>query len=278
MKVLVTGHEGFIGKNLVKYIQDHTDWEVRGWEWKEKEYPTIDGNDWVIHLGAISSTTEQDVDKILKQNFEFSQWIYNSCRINYVNLQYASSASVYGQLSNFKEDTELSPKTPYAWSKYLFDRWAQKEEVAYGHVVQGFRYFNVYGNLEEHKGNQASPVTQFRKQAKETGVIKIFENSENYLRDFISVEDICRMHLDFIKVKESGIWNMGTGSPVSFEYVAKLVADLYKAHIEYVEMPEILKSGYQSYTCANTEKLIKTIGPQDFITVDRWLKQLNTVL
>ncbi len=278
MKVLVTGHRGFIGKNLVKYIQEHTDWEVKGWEWGDSEYPTVDGNDWVVHLGAISSTTEQDVDKILKQNFEFSKWLLNACRINYVNLQYASSASVYGQVSTFKEDTELQPKTPYAWSKYLFDRSAFKEPASYNCVVQGFRYFNVYGNLEEHKGNQASPVTQFRKQAKETGVIKLFNNSDQYLRDFIAVEDICRMQVDFMKVKESGIWNMGTGKSVSFEYVAKLVADLYKARIEYIEMPEILRAGYQSYTCADISKLEKTIGPQDFITVDRWLKQLNTVL
>ena len=112
MKVLITGHKGFIGQNLVKYITNNTDWEATGWEWGDSKFPTVGGNDWVIHLGAISSTTEQDVDKILKQNLEFSQWMHRACKINHVNLQYSSSASVYGLDSNFKESSTASPCNP----------------------------------------------------------------------------------------------------------------------------------------------------------------------
>ena len=93
MKVLVTGHRGFIGQNLLKYLAVNTDWEVTGWEWGDSVFPTVDGNDWVIHLGAISSTTEQNVDKILEQNVEFSQKLYQACQRCYVNLQYSSSAA-----------------------------------------------------------------------------------------------------------------------------------------------------------------------------------------
>jgi ADP-L-glycero-D-manno-heptose 6-epimerase len=139
--------------------------------------------------------------------------------------------------------------------------------------VQGFRYFNVYGNLEDHKKDQASPVTKFRQQSK-TGSIKLFKDSDKYLRDFVAVEDVCRTHLKFVHVKESGLWNVGTGNPASFEHVARLISARYNAQIEYIEMPEILKKGYQAYTCANLTKLEETIGPQQWLTVEDWL---NTV-
>jgi ADP-L-glycero-D-manno-heptose 6-epimerase len=270
MKVLVTGHKGFVGKNLVRYIEDNTDWEVFGWEWGDSPFPTIDGKDWVIHLGAISSTTEQDVDKILKQNYEFSQRIYNSCKLNYVNLQYSSSASVYGLKNSFAETDPVDPRNPYAWTKYLFDRWVTAQD--HYKTVQGFRYFNVYGNMEEHKGGQASPLTQFSKQARETGKIKLFHHSDQYLRDFICVNDICRLHVDFVKnVKQSGIWNLGTGKTKSFEDVAKLISNKYNSSIEYIDMPDILKSSYQKYTCADIKKLENTLGPQEFISIEDWL-------
>lgn len=265
MKVLITGYKGFIGQNLVKYIQDNTDWEIRTWEWEEGKFPTVDGNDWVIHLGAISSTTEQDVDKVMKQNLEFSKWLYTACQWNYANLQYSSSASVYGNGTDFKEHVGCQPRNHYAYSKYLFERWVNQQKS--NKIVQGFRYFNVYGNYEEHKGSQASPVTQFRQQAS-NGTIKLFENSNQYRRDFIAVEDICRIHVEFInRVTESGIWNVGTGNAVSFQHVADLISDKQ----EYIPMPEVLKNSYQTYTCADLTKLEATLGKQQWITIEEWL-------
>lgn len=270
MKVLVTGHKGFIGQNLIKYIKANTDWEVTGWEWGDSVFPTVDGNDWVIHLGAISSTTEQNVDKILEQNVEFSQKLYYACQRLYVNLQYASSASIYGLESDFKEHSPGRPMNAYAFSKYIFDRWAKLQQPT--KIVQGFRYFNVYGNHEEHKGNQASPVTQFTKQALDNGVINIFHDSNSTLRDFIAVEDVCRIHVDFIKnVSKSGIWNVGTGKPQSFEDVACLVRNLYPAKLQHINMPEILKSSYQKYTCSDNTRLEAELGPQTWITIKDWL-------
>ena len=262
MRVLVTGHKGFIGKNLLRYLEDHTDWEVRGWEWKDTPYPTVEGNDWVIHLGAISSTTETDVDKVIQQNYDFSRWMFRACKTNFVNLQYSSSASVYGLGNNFAETAPVDPRTPYAWSKYLFDRWVQQQTSV--RAVQGFRYFNVYGNQEEHKGSQASPITQFRKQ----DTIKLFENSNEYLRDFVAVEDVCRIHVEFInRVTESGVWNVGTGKTTSFQQVADIISN----EQEYIPMPAQLKNSYQKYTCADLTKLEATLGPQQWITVEEWL-------
>jgi len=268
MRVLVTGHKGFIGQNLVTYIKDNTDWQVDGWEWGEFLKPDVKKYQWVLHLGAISSTTEQDVDKVLEQNLEFTQWLFGECKKHGVNLQYASSASVYGMGRNFAEDAPVDPRTPYSWSKYLFDR---EVDIDCDIIVHGFRYFNVYGNHEEHKGKQASPVSQFSQQA-QTGTISLFHNSDMYLRDFIAVEDICRIHLEFInRIQESGIWNVGTGTTTSFQQIADLVSKKYAAPVKYIDMPDILKGSYQSYTCADLTKLESTLGTQRWIPVDEWL-------
>jgi ADP-L-glycero-D-manno-heptose 6-epimerase len=104
------------------------------------------------------------------------------------------------------------------------------------------------------------------------GNIKLFHNSNEYLRDFVAVEDVCRVHVEFIKkVKESGVWNLGTGKTTSFQDIADLISKKHNSSIEYIDMPEILKSSYQKYTCADLTKLESTIGPQHMITVRDWL-------
>jgi ADP-L-glycero-D-manno-heptose 6-epimerase len=269
MRVLVTGYKGFIGQNLVQYIYDNTDWAVDQYEWGDSNMPSVMEQDWVIHLGAISSTTERDLDKVMRQNVDFTRQIFNACKTYGVNLQYSSSASLYGMGSDFRETAMPDPRTPYAWSKYLCEYHHKQHQG--GNIVQGFRYFNVYGNYEEHKGNQGSPVSQFSRQA-EDGKIKLFHNSDNYLRDFVAVEDVCRVHVEYIKrVKTSGVWNVGTGKATSFQKVADLVSRKYDAPIEYVDMPEILKSSYQTYTCADTSNLEDSIGTQRWITLEEWL-------
>jgi len=235
---------------MVNALKD--DHELSLYEWGE-DPPDFEGLDWCIHLGAISSTAETDVEKVMRQNHDFSCMLLMACQLNKVNLQYASSASVYGLVSNFKEDSPPSPQSPYAWSKYLFDRHVKSQNFEKIRV-QGFRYFNVYGPHEDHK-DQPSPHYKFTKQAKETGVIKLFEGSENFRRDFIPVSEVVNVHKKFFNVTESGIWNVGTGRPQSFQHIAETIAEGMEAKIEYVPMPENLKSQYQTYTCADTEKL-----------------------
>lgn len=255
MKILVTGNRGFIGSNMVNMLKGH---RVTTFEWGE-EYPTIKGLDWVIHMGANSSTTERDVDKILRQNYDFSRRLLDDCLDNKVNFQYSSSASIYGFGKDFTETAIVDPKTPYAWTKYLFERYAE-EQMGYAEYmkvhVQGFRYFNVYGPNEDHKGKQASPYHQFTKQFNETGKVKVFENSDQYYRDFVPVDQVCQTHVDFFDVKESGVWNIGTGKPKSFLDVAQSIT----SNIEYIPMPDILKSSYQEYTCADMTKTNETLG------------------
>lgn len=255
MKILVTGHRGFIGSHMVAALQ--ADHEVTTFEWGD-QFPGVFGLDWVIHMGAISSTTERDIDKIMRQNYEFSVMLYNECKTFGVNLQYSSSASVYGLGSDFKETSACDPKNPYAWSKYLFDRYVQQRVPAA--IVQGFRYFNVYGSGEDHKGEQASPHTQFKNQAIASGKIKLFENSKNYLRDFVSVERVIEIHKQFLDINTSGVFNVGTGTAVSFHSVAEMICKTYGATIELVPMPRELEHSYQTYTCADLTLLTKTLN------------------
>lgn len=256
MKILLTGYKGFIGSNMLNALQEHN---VTTFEWGET-LPEIEGHDWVIHMGANSSTTERNIEKIMHQNVDFSVWLLNQCIKHGVDLQYSSSASVYGmRKENFKEDQPVDPRNPYAWTKYLFERHVSNLEPKSlkGIRIQGFRYFNVYGSNEDHKEGQASPYHTFAKQYRETGKIKLFENSENYLRDFVPVEKVCQTHMDFFEVKESGVWNVGTGTPKSFLDVALSIAP--KEAIEYIPMPEKLRDSYQSYTCADMSKTLESL-------------------
>lgn len=254
MRILVTGHKGFIGSNIAQYLLSKGH-DVEGWEWMPGVIPSTEDYDWCIHTGAISSTTFTDVDQILEQNFEFSVRLAQVCENFGTNLQYASSASVYGPIDHFREDGPLLPQSPYAWSKYLFDRFINQFQDEFEITIQGFRYFNVYGPGEEHKGDQSSPYTKFTKQAKENGVVKLFEGSKDYARDFVCVEDLCQLHEKMFDVTTSGIFNAGTGRAVSFDTVGRTIAKKYQADIEYIPMPEQLKSQYQKYTCADLTKL-----------------------
>ena len=120
MKILLTGYKGFIGSHLLKELE-RKGHKVSTYEWDEI-LPSIMEQDWVIHIGAISSTTFGNVEQIMKQNVDFTIQLYEACRKFGVNFQFASSASVYGLGLDFSEDAPVDPKTPYAWSKYLCER------------------------------------------------------------------------------------------------------------------------------------------------------------
>ena len=253
-KILVTGHRGFIGQNLSTRLSQ-LGYEVEGWELGDFGNPPVSGKDLVMHLGAISDTTFPVLDEIMINNLDFSVDLHRECIKHKVNLHYASSASVYGSCNSFDEDGPLNPQSYYAWTKYLFDRYITKscnDEI----TVTGFRYFNVFGAKgEAHKGKMASPFYKFSKEAKNNGTVTLFENSEKYLRDFVSVEDVVETHIKLIENQHSGIFNIGTGRPTSFQEVGEKIAKKYNAKVLYRKMPENLIGQYQAYTCANLNKL-----------------------
>lgn len=258
MNILVTGHRGFIGSHMFRTLQEYGH-HVTGFDWGDA-WPRLARTDWVVHLGAISSTTERDVERVMRQNFDFSRDLLDACIELGVNFQYASSASVYGLGQDFRESALPDPRTPYAWSKWLFERHsrsmlsrAQQKNI----VIQGFRYFNVYGpEGEDHKGSQASPYYQFQLQAREQGRIHLFQNSENYQRDFVPVSEVIETQLKFFKVRESGVWNIGTGRARSF----RSVAESFRCPIVEISMPPQLLSSYQTYTCADMTKTHATLS------------------
>ena len=266
--ILVTGWKGFIGQNMMKYLKDYTPFV---YDWNETLTPEIEPYDWVIHLGAISSTTETDVDKVMSQNYEFSVWVYEQCKKFNVNLQYSSSASIYGQTTHFDEIGPANPESPYAWSKYMFDRYVGSRFGTHKNTVQGFRYFNVYGQHEDHKGDQASPYHKFKKQAIEDGEIKIFEGSDKFKRDFVCVDDICYIHEEMMKEGDSGIFNVGTGKAVSFLDVAKSFSKKYNVPIKEIPFPDKLKGQYQEFTQANLSRLNQYIT-EDWIDIREYIE------
>ena len=261
MKILITGYRGFVGQNIVLALQGKHELTLVE---KGDVIPDFRDHDWVIHLGANSSTTEHNVELMMEQNYEYSCELLNRAISWGVNFQYASSASVYGNNREFREDSPVSPQSPYAWSKYLFDRVVLAKLKNYNNpedfVIQGFRYFNVFGPHEDHKGSQASPFYQFDRQARETGRIKLFYGSHHYMRDFVPVERIVDLHQRFFLVRESGIWNFGTGQVTSFQNIASSIASKYSAEIEFIDMPESMRAQYQTYTCADISKLQRTLG------------------
>ena len=125
MRICLTGYKGFIGSHLGMQLAKEGH-EVIGFPWENyNHFPDPSLYDWVIHLGAISRTTERNVDKILKHNLEYSMKLLEMCDTMGTNFQYASSASVYGNTGNFKENGDVYPLNAYAWSKYMFDRFVQ---------------------------------------------------------------------------------------------------------------------------------------------------------
>ena len=271
MNLLITGSNGFIGKNLVNYFvnEGHT---VAEYDYIENVIPDCSPFDNVIHMGAISSTTERNEEQVLTQNLDFSHRLLQICEMQGVNLIYASSASVYGDTGVFKEYGPVYPQSAYAWSKYLFDRTInQVDKKDWMCNVKGLRFFNVYGEHEEDKGDQMSVFHKFKKQALDTGKVHPFENSEEYLRDFIYVGDVCKIVDKLLDVDDSGIYNVGTGTPRSFQSIAEAVAEKYNADIEPIPMPEILKQQYQKYTCSDNTRLLKAIGKFNFTTPEEWI-------
>lgn len=270
MKILITGHRGFIGRNMLDWLGQEPDWIIEGWEWDPNDFPDVREFDWVIHLGAIADMTNNDVETILKQNLDFSQRLFNECNLHGVHLQYASSSSVYGNTKDFSEHSACNPQTAYAWSKYLFDRWWPNQNPTI--MVQGFRYFNVYGKYMHLRGKRANAIQKWRDQARKEGKITVWETAEHIKRDWTWVGDVCRLHIDFLKtVKGSGIWNVGSGLAHSFLDIAEHIAEQEGAEIEFVPVPDAENQRMRHKTQADLTLLKQTVGSRKWLNVYEYL-------
>lgn len=225
--------------------------------------------DAVIHMGAISATTERDWNKLLEDNIRYSQRLWNWCAERGVPLLYASSAATYGSGAQGYHDVmvdALRPLNAYGYSKQFFDQWAIKQAQA-GHappIWAGFKFFNVYGPNEYHKGRMASVAYHSFNQFRDSGTVKLFKSDRAEVadgmqqRDFIYVKDAAAVVCWFLQgLAPNGIYNLGTGQARSFKDLAIAVMQSCDAEpdISWIAMPEDLKGKYQYYTEADMRKL-----------------------
>ena len=233
------------------------------------------GIDSVIHMGAISTTTERDVDLIVRNNFRLSVDLWNWCATKSVPYIYSSSAATYGDGSRgFVDDFEdsalaaLRPLNAYGWSKHAFDRWVRAEQTA-GRAEPpkwaGLKFFNVYGPNEYHKGSQRSVAVQLFEQIRDSDAARLFKSDDpdypdgGQMRDFVWVGDCVSVTLWLLDADTapSSVYNVGSGTARTFEEKARICFDLLgkPVNIEYIDLPDKLRGKYQYFTLAALHKL-----------------------
>ena len=306
MKVVVTGAAGMIGSNLVhglnaigiddviavddltdgpKYrnllhakLSDYFDRSEFYRRFANGEFGKVDV---VLHEGACSDTMEHDGRYMMDTNYRCSKDLLDACQAQGTRLLYASSAATYGGSASFREEpTFEQPLNVYGYSKLLFDNVVRRMLPAAITQVAGFRYFNVYGPREQHKGRMASVAFHHFNQLRETGKVKLFGEYGGYAsgaqsRDFVFVDDVVAVNLWFLQNPQaSGIFNLGSGRAQPFNDVALAtvnaartlkgeatlpLVDLVKqGFIEYIPFPDALVGKYQCFTQADLTRLRAT--------------------
>ncbi len=307
--IVITGGAGMIGSMIAWQLnqqgredlvivdrQTHADqWQNlchrRYTEYLDKAefFPWLEsarGVDAVIHMGAISATTERDWNRLLEDNIRASQKLWNWCTQQGVPFVYASSAATYGSGDRGYHDSGiegLRPLNAYGYSKHFFDQWALRQ-VADGNAPPrwaGLKFFNVYGPNEYHKERMASVAFHSFNQFRDTGTVRLFKSDREGIadgmqrRDFVYVKDAAAVAVWFLQEQRaSGIYNLGTGQARSFKDLATAVmaSTGREPHITWIEMPDDLKGKYQYFTEADMTKLIAAGYDQPFHTLEEGVR------
>ena len=214
----------------------------------------------IVHLGACSSTTERDVDFLMKNNVDYSIELARYAATKGIRFVYASSAATYGNGTHGYQDgvaklSDLQPTNPYGFSKHVFDQWMQHEGLLNQSV--GLKFFNVYGPNEYHKKGQASVAWKAFKELDQTGSVKLFRSMNpsyqdgEQKRDFVYVKD-CAEVIDWLldHPEVNGLFNLGSGKSRTWRDLVNAVAQAIgvSAKIEFIDLPENLREHYQYFT------------------------------
>jgi ADP-L-glycero-D-manno-heptose 6-epimerase len=255
---IVTGAKGFIGNHFACTVDKPLEVDIDNCFELLNKFNRWKDVDMIIHMGALSSTVNKDVDAIYKYNIDYSIKLFEKAIEYGIPVKYASSASTYGRTNDI-----INPLNYYAMSKATVDYWVQDNMHRFSHI-QGFKFFNVYGFGEVNKGEQASLVSKFQWQSA-TGAIHPFQGSEKVLRDYIWVGDIVNVVLT--NSAGSGIFDLGTGKSMSIQHVADLVAQKNEARVEEIPFPPNLVGKYQY----NTQADMSWLSNYNFRTVDDYI-------
>jgi ADP-L-glycero-D-manno-heptose 6-epimerase len=330
MKIVVTGAAGFIGSNIIKglnargidniiavddltqgdqfrnladlQIADYLDKDVFYELFAENAFGKVEA---VFHEGACSDTMESNGKYMMDNNYTLSCGLFNACQQAGTRLLYASSAATYGGSDTFRETPEFElPLNVYGYSKLLFDQRMRREcgnnFKKFKRQVVGFRYFNVYGPREQHKGRMASVAFHQFNQFNAEGKVKLFGEYGGYangaqLRDFVFIDDVVAVNLWFLdNPDKSGIFNLGTGRAQPFNDVALSVVNAMRhakgdatldlagavqaGLIEYVPFPDALRGKYQCYTQADLSNLRASGCDHAFADVQQGVTQYMATL
>jgi ADP-L-glycero-D-manno-heptose 6-epimerase len=322
-RIVVTGAAGFIGSNIIKglnargldniiavddlqqgdkfrnladlKIADYIDLDTFYDEFASGHYGLIEA---VFHEGACSDTMESNGKYMMSNNYTLSWHLFQACQKRGARLLYASSAATYGGSETFREDPAFErPLNVYGYSKLLFDQKLRREcgdqfertKAGKTNQVVGFRYFNVYGPREQHKGRMASVAFHQYHQYLKEGKVKLFADYGGYaaggqMRDFIYIDDVVAVNLWFFDhPSQSGIFNLGTGRAQAFNDVASSMVNAMRAQqqlaalplqdiaqqglIEYIAFPDALRGKYQCFTQADLTALRSTGCNHTFMDV-----------
>ncbi|MBU0683461.1 MAG: ADP-glyceromanno-heptose 6-epimerase [Candidatus Omnitrophota bacterium] len=307
--IVLTGGAGFIGSCFLKKLNDagidniivvddldsSSKWKnllgkkFRDYVQKDEFISKIETHkmptpECVVHMGACSSTTLTDAGYYIKNNYEYSKILAEWALTQKASFLYASSAATYGAgifgYSDNDENTRIQkPLNMYGYSKQLFDLWILNSGLA--DQVTGFKFFNVFGPNEYHKGDMRSIVCKNFSKVRNEGKIELFKSyREEYAdggqkRDFIYVKDaIDVMYYFFCRPDNTGIYNLGTGTARTWNDLAKAMFSALskKPVIKYIDMPETLQSKYQYFTSADMFKLRKTGCMIEFRSLEESVK------
>ncbi len=309
--IIVTGGFGFIGSNIIKSLNDKNFFNIfvvdkkkvspfknlkfkkfftiQDFQKKLESKSFLNKIDVIFHQGANSSTVGKNVGNYINNNFLFTKNLIDKSVENNIKLIYASSASVYGLKTNeFNESLlPLSPANNYGLSKALVDYYLIDVLKKYNKApIVGLRYFNVYGPNEYKKKRMASVIYNLAQQILTKNQIKLFKGSDGFKdgeqkRDFVHVQDCVEINLWFWKKKTNGIFNVGTGSAISFNQVANEVKKNLKSNnikTKYIPIPKDIVTKYQSFTKANISKLRKAGYKKKLINYKLGIKSyLNSI-